>query len=688
MSGFATTDSAQLLEREHALEALRDALAAAAAGSGRTVLVTGEAGIGKTTLVRHFEEAVAGDVRVLRGACEALFTPRPLGPVHDIARVVGGPVADLLARAPDRTTLLAALLSELGSSRTVAVFEDVHWADEATLDALKYLSRRVDVSTLLLVLTYRDDEVGPQHPLRLLLGDLPARTTTRVTLAPLSEAAVDELAEQAGRPSPELHATTGGNPFFVTEVLAAAGAEVPATVRDAVLARALGLPAEARDVLDLASVVPGRIEHRLVADVLSPAPESVSACIERGVLVAEPDALTFRHELARRAVLEALEPWRRSTLDRHVLEALEAWPERDELLSRLAHHAEALADREAILRYAPAAAERASAVGAHREAWGHYAHAVRMSDHLPAAERARLLDAYAHEGHQVGRLDDAVEAREAAVALWRECGEPRRESESLSRASSIYVLLGRDAEGEEIGRRAIEVLGGEPECVELALAYRTQSGLRMLQRDTEEAVAWGEKATALAERLGDTETLIGAGMNIGAALVCASQVSRGLEPLRRSMELAREAGHDMLLANAYVQIGSASGEVYELELARETLEEGIEFARARDLDYARDYQLAWLGLTLAYLGRWDEAGRTAAQVLGRASGGAISRIMALLTLGRLRARRGDPGAEAALDEALELASQTGTLQRLAPVHAARAECAWLAGDAQRTAAEA
>src|SRR5918996_5005721 len=210
-----------LLERDDALASLGEAFADALAASGRVALVAGEAGIGKTSLVRQFADAHAGSARVLWGACEALFTPRPLGPVRDIAHDVGGPLLEQLSGGADRVTLLSTLLDELRSAPSLVVFEDVHWADEATLDVLKYIGRRIDRTRCLLVLTFRDDELRAQHPLRLVLGDLPSRLTLRVVLPLLSEAAVAELARRAERPVAGLHAVTGGNPFFVTEVLAA-----------------------------------------------------------------------------------------------------------------------------------------------------------------------------------------------------------------------------------------------------------------------------------------------------------------------------------------------------------------------------------------------------------------------------------------------------------------------------------
>jgi predicted ATPase len=222
--------SPTLLEREDALGALEVALADAHAGAGRVALVSGEAGIGKTTLVRAFEDVARNRVRVATGACEALFTPGPLTPIYDLARVLGGPLLDALTTGAERVEVFTTLLTELESIPTVAVLEDVHWADEATLDAITYLGRRLHETHSLVVLTFRDDELGARHPLRLVVGELPSRSTSRIRLEPLSPDAVEELARRVERSSRGLYHITGGNPFFVTEVLAVGDDTIPATV--------------------------------------------------------------------------------------------------------------------------------------------------------------------------------------------------------------------------------------------------------------------------------------------------------------------------------------------------------------------------------------------------------------------------------------------------------------------------
>jgi DNA-binding CsgD family transcriptional regulator len=211
--------------------------------------------------------------------------------------------------------------------------------------------------------------------------------------------------------------------------------------------------------------------------------------------------------------------------------------------------------------------------------------------------------------------------------------------------------------------------------------------MRMLNRDKDEAIAWGERAIGLAGRLNEVGILVGAHNAVGSAMLVAGD-DDGRAHLEQSLELARAARLDGAVADAYANLGSALGEQYHFDLARGYLTDGIAFAAERDIDRHRQYMLAWLALTDLYQGRWSAAADSAAAVLRPAGSAVISRIMALVALGRLRARRGDPEVWAALDEASALAAPTQTLQRLAPVQAARAEAAWLAGDAPRARDEA
>jgi DNA-binding CsgD family transcriptional regulator/tetratricopeptide (TPR) repeat protein len=664
----------------------RDALLSRLEGlrreGGSLVFVGGEAGVGKTSLVRAF--AAGQDGRVLVGACEHLATPAPLGPIDDVAVEAGGEFASYLesCRAPRDVAL--ALVDELAKP-TLVVFEDVHWADEATLDVLRLLARRISATPSLVVATYRDDETGDEHPLRLLLGDLASTgAIERLEVPPLSRTAVRRLAAAENADGDEIFALTHGNPFFVTELLASPGEALPATVRDAVLARTARRSPAARRLLEGVALVPGRAELWLLDGAFPDDVGHVDECVTAGVLVADARNVAFRHELARRAVESTVPPERRRRLHAAILRALETTPRRFDS-SRLAHHADEAGDVEAVLRYGRAAAERGSKTGSHREATAQYARVLRHADGLPAVERADLLSAHAFEAQASGRYEDAIASLRRAIELRLQAGDELRAGEHLARLAMPCVIVGRTAEAEEGSERAVALLETLPPSRELAAAYGFQAYVRMICRDNAAAVRWGEKAVALAEQLDAPDTLA-LGLNmIGAAYVMSGEIERGISLLERSLAVADEHGLEHRVANAHWMLGSGLGEMYELERAEQSLRDHIAFAEEHELDTG--YTRAWLAAVLVYRGRWSEGASLAHELLDRRIE-AVTRITADVALGRVRARRGDPEVAAVLDEALALAEEGGHLQRLGHVHAARAEAAWLTGDCRRTIDEA
>ena len=668
-----------MLEREDLLATL----ASAAAEGGRLVFVGGEAGVGKTTLLRAFEAQLGGDV--LRGSCENLGTPTPLGPFVDIAAERDGRLAALVAEAADPRTIARAVLDELVEP-VLVVLEDVHWADAATLDALRVLGRRIDGTRGLVIATYRDDEVESGHPLRTVLGELAsAPGVSRVRVPRLSLEAVRELAGPIGADAAAIHALTGGNPFFVTEILAVGNASLPETVRDAVLARAASLRGAERRLLEVVALVPGGAELWLLDAVFAGDLEHLDACLAAGMLHEDGDAVAFRHELARLALESTVPPGRRHVLHGRLVDALRTRSHDDLDLARLAHHAERAGDGAAVLEYAPAAARRAASAASHREAAQHYAQALRFAEGLPARDRAELLDLFALEAQLTGLSAEAAEAWEEASDLHRALGDRVAAGRSLSWLTRALIPVGRNADAERASREAIEELQSVEPGSDLARAYAAQAYVRMLNRDNADGIAWGTRSAELAERLGDLDTLAYALNMIGTSYVMAGEIETGIEHLERSLALARE--HDLWLwiGPALTMLGSGLGEMYELDRSERYLHEHLAFADEHDL--WPNYSRAWLSLVEMYTGRWDEATATAQRVLAEAED-PISRISALIALGRVRARRGDPGAADALDEALELALPGGHLQRLGHVRAARAEAAWLAGDARRTVEEA
>jgi ATP/maltotriose-dependent transcriptional regulator MalT len=674
----------ELFERAADLAALEEAVASVrTSGAGSLALVSGEAGIGKTSLVRALCGRAAVDV--LWGSCEPLFTPRPLGPFVDLAEAAGGSLAARIDEVSGPADLTSALVQELRRrGPAVLVVEDLHWADEATLDVVRMLARRVESLPMLLVLTYREEGVDRMHPVRVVLGELPARVQVRLPLAPLSQAAVSELAADTSVDAAELARRTGGNPFFVTEVLAAEGADLPATVRDAVIARAAALGPAARPVLDAVSIVPQRTELWLLEQLVGSSGEGLGRCLEAGMLQSEGAAVAFRHEIARAVVEGALPPHERLALHRAALSALASAERPDP--ARLAHHAEGADDREAVVRYAPAAGERAAALGAHREAAQHFSRALREPEHLDSDRRVQLFERRSYECYLTDQIDEAIDARRSALEELRRRGDPLREGDAHRWLSRLAWFRGDRETAEREAHEALELLEPLEPSGELAMAYSNLAQLGMLANDVDAAVYWGGRAIELAEELDELEVLVHALNNVGSAEYMAGSEA-GVAKVERSLELSLAAGLEEHAARAYTNLGTSGVRVQDLGRGRRYLEDGIAYCRERDLDAWELYMSGWLARAYLEQGRWDAASAAAAEVLRHPNAATPSRITPLTVVGRLRARRGDPQIWEPLDEALELARGTREVQRLGPVAGARAEARWLAGEAELVPAE-
>ncbi len=664
----------RLLEREPLLARLGSVLEHARS-SGRLVLVGGEAGIGKTSLVRRFVETCPDDVRVLWGTCDPLSTPRPLAPFLDMP----SPAA-ILEDGPGRHGLLTALLDEL-SIRSVMVVEDAHWADEATLDVLRFIGRRVSGTRSLVVVTYRDDEVGAAHPLRAVLGDLAtAAGCERLNVPPLTPPAVRVLAAGAGLDPEHLHSVTGGNAFYVTEVLAAPGWTVPLTVADAVLAHVSRVSAGARGLVDLVSIAPGGLEPEIAARLTEDAFDAaLDEAVEHGVLVLADGRVRFRHELARLAVEEAVTPGRRRTLHARLLEALEAQSTPDP--ARLAHHADGAGNAERLLRHAPVAARLASARGSHRQAARHLERAVACAGALPTADLADLLSFWAEERIGFDAPADRAELLEQIIALRRRSGDDLGRGAALALLARTYWAMGRTSDAFESVAEAVALLEPLPPGPELAHAYASYSLQEMLACNGRAAVHWGERAVELAERV-DARGALSVALNaIGWTQITCFERLEGVEALERAVRVAAEHGDDFEVGRALGNLGAALGEIRRYEQAVEYLERAITFDEEHDLDGLTGHVRAELAKVRFEQGRWDEADRLAAEALRRRDVSPGITTLALLVRGRVRVRRGSPDAATLLEEAWALSGDTADLQWTWPLVAGRAEAAWLAGRA-------
>jgi DNA-binding CsgD family transcriptional regulator/tetratricopeptide (TPR) repeat protein len=674
----------ELWERSEALGLLGDLLRESAHG-GRIALVAGEAGIGKSTLVVEFARRCGPRARVLWGACDRLVTPRALGPLHDIGHQLGGRLAAELSGAARQEAIFAAFLDELSARRSqpqLVVVEDAHWADEATLDWLAFLGRRMDRLPALLFITYRSDEVGPDHPLRGVLAALPHTVVRRVPIEPLSSDCVREQARRAGRDGESIFRLAGGNPLLVTELLKAQGDPIPAAVQDLILNRIRALPAAARDLAQLVAVVPTRADPPLIIG----AAEQVEVCMAAGVLVPAGTGVSFRHELLRSAVEDSLSPVRRVELHRQVLRALVDLSGTDP--GRLVHHALLAGDEDAVLRFGQIAGRAAARQGAHREATRHYQAAAAYAERLPGPEQAELLERYAEEAHLAGSNEDALQARTRALAIRERLGEVERIAENLRWVSQLSWWTGRVAQMRQAADRALEVLAGQRPNKELAMAYVAQGQLCFRVNDLAGSAAWADRGVALAQDLGENEIAMHAQVTRDTARLAAGDLDawRLLEEVHHS---ARDAG---LVDPAARALGSLATVVAD-ELARyaeaeELIDRSLAFSAEHSLDGLYLPILAARAALRLERGDWSRALGDAESVLALTGETGPSAVLALVARGRILAARGEPEALGVLDQAARAAEGVGDVSMLVPVADGRSEYFLWSGDPIRAQQEA
>jgi DNA-binding CsgD family transcriptional regulator/tetratricopeptide (TPR) repeat protein len=559
------------------------------------------------------------------------------------------------------------------------VIEDAHWADEATMDLLRSLAMRVMDTGALVLVTYRSDEVGPDHPLAVLLGDLatsPAMCVNEVP--PLSVGAVQALIDdtELDIDAIDLHERTSGNAFHVTEVLASGGADVPVSVRDAVRARVARLAPDSRRALDVVALAGLRAEPELIADVLGDQADAADEAVRQGVLLATGEGLTFRHDLARRAVADDVPPMRRIALHRAILHSLQRHPELADP-SRIAHHAEAARERSVALSAAMEAGRCSAELGAHREAVLQYERALRV---VPTDDPRRLeiVEGHSYELYLTGRIDDSITQRAEALQIYQARDDRLALATTHRWMSRLHWFSGHGAAAEEHGQRAAALLPPGEDSAEAAMVLSNLSQLRMLSGDVDGTMEWGKRAVSMARAVGADNVEVHAMINMGSI----DRVKTGLGPgsalLEEALDRALAGGMEEHAARAYCNLVSGAIDVRQLDQAESWVLPGIEYCR--DRDSWGFYLEGLLGQLRLCQGRLVDAQQVADRVLRRPHTPAINRIDALLTSGLARARMGDFSMVADVAEGLAVALESGERQRIALAASAMMELAWLRGE--------
>jgi DNA-binding CsgD family transcriptional regulator/tetratricopeptide (TPR) repeat protein len=645
-----------LLERDQHLEVLRTSARQAAAGRGSVVLVEGEPGVGKTALLARFTADISGSVRVMAGRCDDLSIPRPLAPLAELLDSTDGDV---------RTRLL----DELSSQRqpTVVIIEDIHWADEATLDVITVLGRRVAALPTLLVLTLRGGEVPAGHPLWTAIGSVSAGAAVHLRLEPLSR---DAVAQLAGDDVDQVYALTGGNPFYISELLAAGTNTLPPSVASAVLGRAARLDDEARRLIELVSMVPTQADTRLLDLVMADWLAAAEEPERRALLQVTTRHVSFRHELARAAIRSSVPVSRRRRLHHEIagaLRTLGADP------AEVVHHAEMAGDLATVAELAPVAARRAAALMSNREAHAHYVRATELAERHPVDLQADLYEELATTAYLVDRLPEALEAIDRAIELRDGLGDVLGRGRCLRRSARFHWYAGDGDRSRMLAHAAVETLEPLGESVELATAYSTVSQLAMLASDLDDASRWGQRAVELATRLGDDATRAHALVTLGLTRNLADPDDTKL--LLEAFHEADRIGEAHEATRALLGLADRLFVWVRPEEAYSQCERAMVYADEHEVHALRAFLTAMAGWQQLRLGNWERGQRLATAEADR--GESVTEVLAGTALAELAVRRGDGDAAGRLARVGEQAERTGELQWIAPILELRMELALL-----------
>jgi DNA-binding CsgD family transcriptional regulator/tetratricopeptide (TPR) repeat protein len=676
----STKPTMELVERASFMATLETEFERAVDGEGRCILVTGEAGIGKTSLVKNFCSKKKNLGKVYTGTCDALFTPRPLAPLYDILLQMQADIPKYMANIKDRTELFTSFLRDLENQKetSLIIFEDIHWADEATMDFIKFFARRITQFRSLFILTYRDTEIDSKHPLRNILGQVPADSFTRLQLAPFSRHAVEKMATEKGYKGEDVYTISGGNPFYVNEILASYSAGVPENIKDSILSSYNRLEEDTKLVWQILSVLPTGLEIKYLRKMEPSYATAIHGGIDLKILILKENLIFFKHELYRRTVESSLSPILRIALNKKILDLLRESFEENGEIERIIHHAKNANAYEVVTHYSPIAARKAAAIGAHVEAARLYLSAIEYYHGDDAGTLIQFYESYAYECYLTSQVKEAIIYAGRLLDLLKRKNDVGRIGNCLRFLSLLYLLDGNCANSGSYAGQAIEVFANQPSSHAKAMAYSNMGRLRAMLDEKDECILWSEKAMAMAEELGDEETLCHAMNSLGTMLSkIHTSKNKGLELLHKSLALAVKNNYEEYIGHAYANLVAVAVVTRDYLLAMKILEEGIQFCEDRDFDLGTKYLLIYKARMYLETGQWNEAYSMADNFLRSEEQFSLIKVGPRIIAATIKMRRGDSDVLPYLLEAKEKAFDTGQLNRIVPAMTALLEYEWI-----------
>jgi ATP/maltotriose-dependent transcriptional regulator MalT len=672
----------ELIERDNFLGILQSRFDNTKEEGGHCIFLSGESGIGKTSLIRAFTRKTEGKANIYQGTCDSLFAPRPLAPVNDIVLKFGNSFPGKDSDLTDHTSFFTSVFQELKNKKgtSLVIFEDIHWADEATLDFIKFLARRISQLQCLFILSYRDNEIHTDHPLRNVLGQLNAGSFTRLQLPSLSKQAVEKMAAEKGYRGDDVYSISGGNPFYVTELLADYNTGIPDSIKDSILSAYNRTEEKTRQIWDLISITPDSFETKYIEKIEPGYASSIENSLASGILFIKEGRIFFKHELFRRTIESSLSPFKRVSLNKKILDQLLENFEQNGDIERIIHHAKNANEYELVVKYAPIAGRRAATLGAHTEAAKLFFSTIEYYQGNDSSTLIQFYEPYAYECYLTNQLKEAIIYQEKALHIWEGKNNIEKTGDTLRFLSRLWWFEGKRDKAETYAKEAIEALEKEPPSRIKAMALSNMSTLKLISYNLDESIAWGVKAIAIAKELADEAVLCHALTNVGASQ-CLIQSSRqeGIEKLQQSIEIAQKNCYHEDVARAYFNLAMHSVKMKDYVLAKRTFEESIQFCEDRDLDLYTILLLVFRARLHFETGNWPQAYDIANDFIKKENQLAIVKTWALVIVSTIKMRTGDSDLVPLLLKAKEKAFETMEPRSVIPTVIALLEYEWITG---------
>jgi len=672
----------ELIERDGFLRSLETLFESVIEGEGHCILLSGEAGIGKTSLIKSFYKEKKDNCKIYQGTCDALFTPRPLAPIYDIIWQIQKDTNENELHNVDKSLLFNQLFNGLEQQRkpVIIIIEDIHWADEATLDFIKFFARRIGRIHCLFILSYRDNEILDNHPLRNVLGQLSPDSITRLQLQPLSKDAVEKMAEERGYKGEDVFSISGGNPFYVTEILASYSPGVPDNIKDSILSVYHRQEKGTKNAWEICSVIPEGLEINRFGKIKSSWDEGMDHCFALQIIIIKKNRVVFKHELYRRTIEGSLSPFKRIALNKKMLELFLDSFEAEGEIERIVQYAKNANENKLVVKYAPIAATKAACVGAHIEASKLFLTAIEFSDGSDEDQMVGFYESYAYECYLTNQIKEAIIYQGKALKAWQKKNEMEQAGNCLRFLSRLWWFDGNRQEAEKYAKQAVEILASQPASKAKAMAYSNMSQLKMLSDETAESLEWGNKAIDMAKEIKDDEILCHAMNNVGSALwKSKSSKERGKEMLLESLDMALKNSFHEHVARAYSNVASNYLLLKQYELTRQVLEKSINYCEERNLDSSKNYQFYLKARIFLETGDWQQAYSIVENLLLSPNQVGSVKIGALAVMAIIKVRKGEEDGLVYLNEAKLLAIKTKEHSRIIRVMIEELEYEWLTG---------